>query len=90
MDQGLTVSQAIDAVRKVRDAAAAFPSGAIPSAVDDLRGIVARAVLTARASGRDYVGQSHLAAAAVAQVRPDLTTVQVFDAVRRVREHNAV
>ncbi len=84
------MSQAIEVVRKVRDAAVAIPPVAIPSALDDLQGIVARAISMARASGRDYVAQSHLAAAAVAQVRPDLTPVQVFDAVRRVREHNAV
>jgi len=85
MNQRFAAPQAIAAARKVRSAAVA-----IPSAVDDLRGIVARAVMSARASGRDYIAQSHVAAAAVAQVRPDLTPLEVFDAVRRVRDHSAV
>jgi propanediol dehydratase small subunit len=85
MDQKFAASKAMAAAGKVRSAAVA-----IPSAVDDLRGIVSRAVSTARASGRDYIAQNHVAAAAVAQVRPDLTPIEVFDAVRRVREHSSV
>jgi hypothetical protein len=85
MDQRFAASQAVAAARKVRSAAVA-----IPSAVDDLRGIVVRTISTARACGRDYIAQSHLAADAVARVRPDLTPLEVFDAVRRVRDLNAV
>ncbi len=53
----------------------------------DLRGIVDRAVSSARACGRDYVGQCHMAAQAVMAVRPDLTPRQAFDAVTHLRDH---
>lgn len=52
----------------------------------DLRGIVDRAVSGARATGRDYVGQCHMAAAAVMAVRPDLSAREAFDAVTRLRD----
>lgn len=52
----------------------------------DLRGIVDRAVSSARATGRDYVGQCHMAAAAVMAVRPDLSAREAFDAVTRLRD----
>lgn len=53
----------------------------------DLRGIVDRAVSSARASGRDYVGQCHMAVQAVMAVRPDLSPREAFDAVTRLRDH---
>jgi hypothetical protein len=52
----------------------------------DLRGIVSRTVTSSRASGRDYMGQSRAAAAAVMSVRPDLTFGEALDAVIRLRE----
>ena len=52
----------------------------------DLRGIVSRTVSSARASGRDYMGQSRAAAAAVMSVRPDLNFGDALDAVIRLRE----
>ncbi len=52
----------------------------------DLRGIVSRTVSSARASGRDYMGQSRAAAAAVMSVRPDLSFGEALDAVIRLRE----
>ncbi|MGE3334338.1 MAG: hypothetical protein AB7I36_11905 [Rhodospirillaceae bacterium] len=52
----------------------------------DLRGIVLRTVTSARASGRDYMGQSRAAAAAVMSVRPDLSFGEALDAVIRLRE----
>ena len=52
----------------------------------DLRGIIDRAVSSARATGRDYVGQCHMAAAAVMAVRPDLSAREAFDAVTRLRD----
>ncbi len=55
-------------------------------AMSDLRGIVDRAVSGARATGRDYVGQCHMAAAAVMAVRPDLSAREAFDAVTRLRD----
>jgi hypothetical protein len=62
------------------------PSGYTP-AMGDLRGIVARTVSSARASGRDYVGQCHMAAQAVMAVRPDLSAREAFAAVARLRDH---
>jgi hypothetical protein len=61
-------------------------SPAFPDAVGDVRGIVARTVLSARAAGRDYLGQSQAAAAAVVAVRPDLSPREALDAVMRLRE----
>ena len=52
----------------------------------DVRGIVTRAVSSARAQGRDYVGQCHAAAQAVMAVRPDLNSRQAFDVVTRLRD----
>ncbi len=52
----------------------------------DVRGIINRAVTSARAAGRDYVGQCHAAAAAVSAVRPDLSPREAFDAVTRLRD----
>jgi hypothetical protein len=52
----------------------------------DLKGIVSRTVSGARATGRDYMGQSRAAAAAVMSVRPDLTFGEALDAVIRLRE----
>ncbi len=85
MEKMFAASQTVAVARKVRTAAVV-----IPSAIDDVRGIVVRAVSTARASGRDYVAQSRVAAEAVAAVRPDLSPIEVFDAVRRVRDLSAV
>lgn len=64
----------------------ATPSGFMP-ATGDLRGIIDRAVSSARASGRDYVGQCHMAAQAVMAVRPDLSAREAFDAVSRLRDN---
>lgn len=52
----------------------------------DVRGIVSRTVVSARASGRDYMGQSRAAAAAVMLVRPDLSLGEALEAVIRLRE----
>jgi hypothetical protein len=52
----------------------------------DLRGVVSRAISSARAAGFDYMGQSRAAAAAVSAVRPDLSPRQALDAVTRVRD----
>jgi hypothetical protein len=52
----------------------------------DLRGIVTRTVSSARATGRDYMGQSRAAATAVMSVRPDLSFGEALDAVVRLRE----
>ena len=58
----------------------------VPFALGDVRGIVERAVTSARAAGRDYLGQSQAAAAAVVAVRPDLSPRQALDAVMRMRD----
>ena len=63
----------------------AVGSGMYP-VIGAVRGIVARAVSSARAAGRDYVGQCHAAAAAVSAVRPDLSLREAFDAVTRLRD----
>jgi hypothetical protein len=55
----------------------------------DLHRIVSRAVVEARASGRDYLGQTDAAAKAVVAVRPDLTLPQAMLAVTWMREHVA-
>lgn len=52
----------------------------------DVRGIVVRTVSSARAAGRDYMGQSRAAATAVMSVRPDLNFGEALDAVIRLRE----
>lgn len=65
---------------------AAASSGYSP-AMGDLRGIVDRTVSSARACGRDYVGQCHMAARAVMAVRPDLSAREAFAAVTRLRDH---
>lgn len=62
-------------------------SPAFPPVMGDLRGIVDRAVSSARACGRDYVGQCHMAAQAVMAVRPDLSAREAFDAVTRLRDN---
>jgi hypothetical protein len=56
------------------------------NAIGDVRGVVVRTVTSARATGRDYMGQSRAAAAAVMAVRPDLTFGEALDAVIRLRE----
>lgn len=63
-----------------------FASSSLAPATFDLRGVVARAVSSARAQGFDYMGQNRAAAAAVSAVRPDLTPRQALDAVTRVRD----
>ncbi|MSO73404.1 MAG: hypothetical protein EXQ84_07365 [Rhodospirillaceae bacterium] len=55
-------------------------------AIRDVRGVVARALSSARGAGHDYVGQTRAAAAAVVAVRPDLSFVQALDAVSRLRD----
>lgn len=59
---------------------------AIAAEIGDVRGIISRAVSSARAQGRDYVGQCHAAAQAVMAVRPDLNSRQAFDVVTRLRD----
>lgn len=61
-------------------------SGSFAPATFDLRGVVSRAISSARAQGFDYMGQNRAAAAAVSAVRPDLTPGQALDAVTRVRD----
>jgi hypothetical protein len=53
----------------------------------DLHGIVTRALSAARASGRDYVGQTEAAARAVLAVRPDLSFHDAMLAVNWLRDH---
>jgi hypothetical protein len=55
----------------------------------DLQGVVARALRSARATGRDYLGQTEAAARAVVAVRPDLTLSQAMVAVNWLRDHDA-
>lgn len=55
----------------------------------DLQGVVDRALGSARASGRDYLGQTDAAARAVVAVRPDLTMSQATLAVNWLRDHVA-
>lgn len=69
-----------------RAATPAFSSVMGAPAMGDLRGVVDRAVSGARATGRDYVGQCHTAAAAVMAVRPDLSAREAFEAVTRLRD----
>ena len=56
----------------------------------DLRGIVTRTVSSSRAAGRDYMGQSRAAAAAVMSVRPYLSFGEALDAVIRLREVDTI
>jgi hypothetical protein len=58
----------------------------VTAEIGDVRGIISRAVSSARAQGRDYVGQCHAAAQAVMAVRPDLNSRQAFDVVTRLRD----
>lgn len=74
-----------NAARRAAGHAISRPSAALFGG-DDVRGIVARTILSARAAGRDYTSQSRAAAAAVLSVRPDLTFGEALDAVIRLRE----
>ena len=68
--------------------AAAFGSATGQNAPHhDFHGVVERALRAARASGRDYVGQTDAAARAVVAVRPDLTMSQAMLAVNWLRDH---
>ena len=53
----------------------------------DLHGVVKRTLSSARASGRDYVGQTEAAARAVVAVRPDLSFHDAMLAVNWLRDH---
>lgn len=57
--------------------------------LDDVQGIISRAVSVARAAGRDYVAQCHSAAEAVIAVRHDVSFTEALKAVYRVRERDA-
>ncbi|MEQ8736820.1 MAG: hypothetical protein RIC29_17995 [Rhodospirillaceae bacterium] len=57
--------------------------------LDDVQGIISRAVSVARAAGRDYVAQCHSAAEAVIAVRHDVSFTEALKAVYRVREQDA-
>lgn len=61
---------------------------ALPSALDDVQGIVARAVEVARAAGRDYIGQCQSAAEAIVAVRHDVSLSDALNAVYRLRERD--
>lgn len=61
----------------------------IAAALDDVQGIIIRALEVARSAGRDYVDQSHFAAEAVLAVRHDLSFSEALNAVYRMRENNA-
>ena len=61
----------------------------IPVVLDDVQGIINRAVEVARASGRDYVAQCQSAAEAVIAVRHDLSLADALNAVYRFRERDA-
>ena len=56
--------------------------------LDDVHGIITRAVSSARASGRDYVDQCRSAAQAVVAVRPDLSMQDALNAIIRMRGQN--
>ncbi len=62
---------------------------AMPVVLDDVQGIIGRALEVARASGRDYVAQCQSAAEAVVAVRHDLTITDALNAVYRFRERDA-
>ncbi len=57
--------------------------------LDDVQGIISRAVSVAREAGRDYVTQCHSAAEAVIAVRHDVSFTEALKAVYRVREQDA-
>lgn len=57
--------------------------------LDDVQGIITRAVEVARAAGRDYVEQCRSAADAIVAVRHDLSFTEALNAVYRVRERDA-
>ncbi len=65
--------------------ASAFGSQSVPH--QDLQGVVGRVLRLARASGRDYLGQTEAAARAVVSVRPDMTMSQAMRAVNWLRDH---
>ena len=77
---GRTIAESTPAIL-----AAAFGSQSVPH--HDLQGVVDRALRSARATGRDYVGQTYAAARAVVAVRPDLTMSQAMLAVNWLRDH---
>jgi hypothetical protein len=60
-----------------------------PNALDDVHGIIARAVEVARAAGRDYIGQCQSAAEAIVAVRHDVSLSEALNAVYRFREQDA-
>jgi len=62
---------------------------AMPVVLDDVQGIIARALEVARASGRDYGAQCQSAAEAIVAVRHDLTFSDALNAVYRFRERDA-
>ena len=61
----------------------------ITLALDDVQGIITRAVAVARAAGRDYVEQCRSAAEAIIAVRHDISFTEALNAVYRVRERDA-
>lgn len=61
----------------------------ITLALDDVQGIITRAVAVARAAGRDYVEQCRSAAEAIVAVRHDISFTEALNAVYRVRERDA-
>ncbi|MDX2145103.1 MAG: hypothetical protein SFV19_17240 [Rhodospirillaceae bacterium] len=63
----------------------AFAALAAPVGFPDVRGLVARALKSAKAMGRDDLTQTRAAAQAVVAVRPDLTLNQAFNAVVQMR-----
>jgi hypothetical protein len=67
--------------------AARDPAGAL---LADVKGLIGRVLVQAKAMGRDDLTQTRAAAHAVVAVRPDLTLNQAFNAVARMRALGAV
>ena len=58
-------------------------------ALDDVQGIIVRAISVARDAGRDYVAQCRSAAEGIVAVRHDISFTEALNAVYRVRERDA-
>lgn len=60
------------------------------TSIHDVRGLVHRTMVNARAMGRDDLTQTREAASAVVSVRPDLTFSEALVAIGRLRAVGAV
>lgn len=66
-----------------------IPAVPVAVALDDVQGIIIRAISVARDAGRDYVAQCRSAADAIVAVRHDVSFTEALNAVYRVRERDA-